>query len=209
MPTESEPEAPATPRAAPVRRRSSWLERITLAAFLAGLALFFVNYVLGGLDGAAYIWVQVQQAALDFATSHGTYYHAALLPLVAVVAYLMRHALPIIEIPLMGAGGEEAKWLHKWYWPGSFRIEDGEASWREGRTRAFVNKAFIARKGLFLGYGVTVPVERNVGEAAGEVTYDPSEVPAYESRTLHRRLQVEVRQRAMQEQQNLQGGRQP
>ncbi|MFO1535296.1 MAG: hypothetical protein ABR586_06485 [Thermoplasmatota archaeon] len=104
-------------------RRSSWLERLTLCAFLAGLALFFVNYVLGGLDGAAFVWYQVQQAALDFAAWRINVYVLVIAPLLAVLAGAMRNCLPIIEIPLLGAGAQEAKWLRKWYWPGSFRIQ--------------------------------------------------------------------------------------
>ncbi|MFO1535295.1 MAG: hypothetical protein ABR586_06480 [Thermoplasmatota archaeon] len=60
---------------------------------------------------------------------------------------------------------------------------------------------------MFLGYGITVPVERNVSDLDGEVTYDTAQVPAYESRTLHRRLQLEVQQRTMQDFTKLQGGR--
>jgi hypothetical protein len=44
-----------------------------------------------------------------------------------------------------------------------------------------------------LGQGITVAVERNVDEETLEVTYDPVEIPAYRSRTLARRLQLERR----------------
>jgi hypothetical protein len=168
-------------------------EKIALAALAIALVLVLVNYLLGGLDGLGYVWFNIEQAALDFISWRINVYVLALVPILALGAGALRHSLPVIQIPLRGAGDQEAKWLRKWYWPGSYRIQEGEATWREGRYRAYVNKTHISRQGLLLGLGVTVAVERNVDEATGEVTYDPVEVPAYRSRTLHRRLQLERR----------------
>jgi hypothetical protein len=186
----------------------SRLEVVTWTLLLVGIGVFFLNYVLGGLDGVAYAWYEAQQAALDFVSWRLDVYALVLAPTIAVVAYLLRHALPIIEIPVLGAGNLEARVIRKWYWPGSFRIEDAEASWREGRWRGFVNKALIARTG-FLGYLIVQPVERNVSEADREVTYDTATVPAYTSRTLHRRLQREAQERIVQDHRSLREKVQP
>jgi len=181
-----------------VGERRSRLEFIAWGLLLMGLVVFFLNFVLNGLDGAGLIWYQVQQAVLDVLTWRFPVYAWVLLPALSVGAYFLRHALPIIEIPLLGASDLEAKVLWRWYWPGSLRVEDAEASWREGRNRAFVNKALITRNGVF-GYLIRCTVERNVSEADHEVTYDPAETPAYTSRTLHRRLQREAQERIVQD----------
>lgn len=121
-----------------------------------------------------------------------------LIPTILVAGAALRYTLPIIEIPVLGTQAAEAKWIRKWYRPGTLSVQDGEVTWREGRYRAYVNKAHIARRGLF-GYGITVPVERNVSEGDLEITYDTADVPAYRSRTLNRRLQQEVQERIIQE----------
>jgi hypothetical protein len=175
----------------------SRLELFTWGLLLVGLGVFFLNYVLGGLDGVAYAWYQVQQVALDFVSWRLNVYALALAPTVAVVAYLLRHACPIIQIRLLGSNLDH-KVLHKWYWPGSFRLQDEEATWREGRYRAYVNKGLIDRTGWF-AYTIFAVVERNVSDADREVTYDTAQTPAYVSRTLHRRLQREAQERIVQD----------
>lgn len=182
--------------------RRGVLEAILLLAFLGGLLLLFVNYVLGGLDGVGYAWYQGQQAVLDFLSWRVNVYVLALAPTLAVVAYLLRHCLPIIEIPLLGTGNLEARVLKRWYWPGTFRIQEGEATWREARVRAYVNKALIAHTGLW-GYLIVTTVERNINDADGEVTYDTAEIAAYQSRTLRRRWEQEVQQRIQQDEETL------
>lgn len=175
------------------RRRVTPGEKVAVGALLAALTLVFVNYLLGGLDGLSYAWFSFEQAIVEFITWRISVYALVLFPAMAIGAGLLRHSLPVVQIPLRGAGDQEAKWLRKWYWPGTFRIQEGEATWLEGRHRAYCNKAHISRQGLLLGQGITVAVERNVDEETLEVTYDPVEIPAYRSRTLARRLQLERR----------------
>lgn len=187
------------------RRRRGPIELLLLVLLALGLALFFLDYVLGGTQAVGYLWFQARQAALDFLAWQVQAYVLILVPVLALSAYAMRHALPIIEIPLLGAGSLEAHWMKVWYWPGSFHLEQGEATWREGRRRAFINKAFIARKGLLFGYGVTVPVERISDDVDGEIVYDSANIPAYESRTQHRRLMRELQERSVRK--NEHGGK--
>jgi hypothetical protein len=179
-------------------RRASILERGILAALALGLALFFTDYVLGGSQGASYAWFQSRQAVLAFLSWRIEAYVLVLVPVLGVGSYFLRYVLPVIEIPLLGTGEGEARWQRIWYWPGSLRLLDDEATWREGRSQAFVNKAFLARRG-WMGYGVTVPVERNANPVAGEITYDTADIPAYTSRTLARRLQREVQERVVED----------
>jgi hypothetical protein len=178
------------PEAGPRRRRSR-LEFFIIASLALGLALFFVDYVLGGAQAAGYLWFKARTAALEFLAWRIQAYVFVLIPTVAVLAYFLRHALPIIEIPILGAGALEAHWVKVWYWPGSLHYEDDEATWQEGRRRAYINKAFLARRG-FLGLGVTVPVERTQDDGHNEITYDTASIPAYRSRIQHRRLLEEI-----------------
>ena len=205
--TTAEPTRPTQGQAWPERkpRRASWPERLAILSLGLGLALFFVDYVLGGAQGAGYAWFEMRRSLLAFLAWQIHVYVLALVPIVAVSGYISHNALPIIDGPLLGAGDQEARRMRVWYWPGTLRIIDDEATWREGKSRAFINKAFLDKRGMF-GYTIRVPVERNVDPVAGEVTYDPAEVPAYRSRTLERRLQIEVQQRIIEDHKRRLGG---
>jgi hypothetical protein len=182
--------------------RRSRGERLLIVALALGLALFFLDYVLGGAQAAGYLWFQARRFVLDFLAWQIQAYVFVLVPGVLVLAYLMQHVLPIIEIPVLGAGSQEAHLIKVWYRPGSYHFQDGEATWKEGRHQAFINKAFVTRRGLFFGLRVTVPVERIVDDVDGEVLYDPASIPAYTSRTQDRRLQRELRERVVQDHKN-------
>lgn len=181
-----------------LRRRAGWMERILTAAFIAALLLYAYDYLLTGSQGTGILWYQTRTAALEFLSWRIQAYVWVLVPLVGILTVLLRGVLPVIEIPIVSGNHAEARWVKHWYIPGTLRSEGDQWTWREGRYRAYIDRRHLARRGT-LGWGVTVPVERTINDADGEVLYDTAEIPTYVSRATNRRLFREVQERVVQD----------